>query len=197
MTLPLVVCMTTPGAWRYRFYLAERIQPIAFAMDSTGDSVDTCRAALSLAGGSACLLLEDDVLLCDAFPARAAAEVARRGGAEVVSLYTPAGLESPGGRWCGILHATVATYLPAGCAAEAAAWSPPGPLPRHRHDLLLAGWFRAAGRRVWMADPSLVQHRPGPSRSHPRAPHLRQAANFSGPSAHLHSIPSPRLRGEG
>lgn len=172
------VCMTTPGASAWRRYLQDRIPSIACAVDTTGDSVDTCRAALRLAGADACLLLEDDILLCDGFAAEVDSALAWLGRDAATSFWSPPWGCPPGGRWATILHATLCTYLPAGCAAQAAAWEPPGGLARHRHDLLLAGWLRAAGRRVWLHDPSLVQHRRGPSRSNPRAPHVREATNF-------------------
>jgi len=115
-------------------------------------------------------VLQDDILLCDDFPARAVARLreAQDLGARAVSFYSQrrsvADALARGDRWwqqpAGQFCNDQAVALTRDLADRLVEWIQPH-LAEHRHwsDVLLADFLAHQSESIWQTSPSLVQHR--------------------------------------
>lgn len=166
-------------------YLRERIPELLVAWDNgSRDPWRTLDSALALAGESAALHLEDDVLLTRHWHDRVTAAIAER-PRSVIQFFSMRRADlTVGSRLDRDFVMMQCVYLPAGLSAELRAYAPTWP-GRAKDptaiDFALRDLLRSKRQPYWIHVPSLVQHRTIPSAINPRRPKNRQSPTFSDP----------------
>ena len=183
-------------------YLTKHLPQAEVCWDTTSNAMLTFMAALKMAGDGPSLHLEDDIVLTKDFVSKVEAgiEVANAGARArgipkpIVQFYSMRSADiEVGSRWDSNFSCNPCWYAPRGVDKELRDFFPVW-MPRNREhptgfDILIRDWVRRSGGPYWIHNPSLVQHRAGPSTLGPRSSR-RVAKTFEDPETRF-SPPNP------
>lgn len=137
--------------------------------DQTQNAMDTFRTMLATIvaeGGAGCIILEDDIILCENWRERVEQVIAAHPG-QICQFFSMESEESArrlGSREClgsGFI-ANLCVYLPAGYAEELLAHSyvfvEENPKDATANDFVIRDWLKRRKEKYWLEVPSLVQH---------------------------------------
>lgn len=137
--------------------------------DQTHNAMDTFRAMLKHIvddGDQACIILEDDIILCENWRERVEHVIAQRPH-QVCQFFSMESGESArrlGSREClgsGFI-ANLCVYLPAGYASQLLAHSyvfvAENPKDATANDFVIRDWLKRRKEKYWLEVPNLVQH---------------------------------------
>jgi hypothetical protein len=164
-------------------YLTRALPTAEWCFDEKRDAMDTFLRALDMAGDGPALHMEDDVVLCEHFLARAAWAVMQRPNTVIQFFSMRKADLDIGSRLDRNFMMTQCFYLPAGYSAALRAYHPDWPA-RHEHptgfDIMIGDWLRLRREPYWVNVPNLVDHRVGPSLINPRRSSRRVSKTFQG-----------------
>jgi hypothetical protein len=163
--------------------------------DSTHNAWETWRAVLKAVGDGPAIIVEDDVVLGDAWRFHVEKEIHRH-PRDVIQFFSlrdrDVNVES---HWepANTFMMNQCYYLPEGAARSllnhSQSWPQEHPEHPTGYDLAMRAWMRDTKRkRYWMRTPSLVQHEPWRSEINSRRPRNRQSPSFSSATATLPRI---------
>ena len=145
--------------------------------------MDTFLAAMSRAGESPCVHMEEDVFITENFTAKIEKAISERPG-EVIQFFSmrkadiEIGSRYDYGR---TFMMNQCFYLPTGYSNAILNYYPVWP-QKERHptgyDILIADWLKARKEKYYIYVPSLVQHRQCQSLINPKRSAFRQSITF-------------------
>lgn len=168
-------------------YLQQHLPAAEWCWDETRSHMDTFMRSLTLAGGDACVHMEDDVILTQNFTEQLHQEIATRPDV-VIQFFSRRSKDlTEGSRWDNSFIMNQCSYFPPGYSAAIAehfaAWKAGGHLAKDPNgsDLMIRHWLRSRRERYWIHVPNLVEHRVARSLINSRRSTKRQSLTFTNP----------------
>ena len=188
-----VIVRTCAGREDYLKYVLSILPHAEVCFDDVGGASANYIKSLEMAGDSAVLNIEDDILFCDDFIAKAARVIQPRQNAVIQFFTMRKACKEIGSRWeagSGFMSCLCNYYPPKvskGLLAFATKWQ--GCKSNGKHidlnsscqplDVCVAKYLQATKQRYWIECPHLVNHRVGRSAIDPkRGSTNRVSTNF-------------------
>lgn len=163
----------------------KQIPELIICKDMIRNAMDTFRMSMAMVGDSACVNMEDDIVLCNDFHNRILEEIAKRPD-DVIQFFSMRKDDlTVGSRYItGSKYLmNQCFYLPKGMSADILKYMDSwGRYDEHPTgcDTLMADYFKEHKIRYWNVVPNLVDHLPVKSRIDPRRSTKRQSLTFRG-----------------
>ena len=167
-------------------YLQKHIPGLIIVWDEHRNAMETFRRAWRQYQDVPTIRIQDDIILCKDFVAKAKAVVAERPNDFIQFFSRSAKDEELGSRYKsgGSWMMNQCYYLPAGSAARLTAYADAwGKYDKHPNgdDQLMAEWLQSEKARYWVQVPSLVNHLVTVSMIDNRRSKFRQSTPFFDP----------------
>jgi hypothetical protein len=176
-----IIVRCVPERPRFIAYLRERLTNTLFYFHPQRGDMLSYRGALTQAGKTAVVLMEDDVILTRDFRRKLERVIAEH-RREVVQFFSMRQADvDVGSRYDRNFLMGQCVYLPAGYSQALLTWHWPGEAEQDGSgsDLLLSDWLKSRNEPYWIHVPSLVDHRQGRSVIDPRRSSKRQSKTFT------------------